>query len=315
MVRLNLILSVFAQAGRAWVKDPRPGPQDLQAACGALSAAVLSPSYPSERSPETIAKIINAIAKLYKQSARRLARFIAGGDDPRILEFWELQTRVVRCTWEGPHVASDNPDVPDGWLDLPLDADKWKEQQRRCDACYRRTIAPEAVEWEDRLLQRHDLPADIGRAVQALRAAGRAVTYVALSEETRRPLRELRRVIARAKMEKPRKGRKNFERYLIFPFVLASSLSSSAHALHTGKNGQGDVGFLPCPTRRVRGRSRREVDSSIPKGRKRSSERKVSSDRITASSKKSNGAVTAPSRGTPQVSTDGGLVESAGAMP
>lgn len=224
MIRLRLVLRVFARAGKA--RDGRPTTGDLLKR-SSLSSRVLSTTY--QPGAEALARLTSAAAELLGLDEQRLQLWLGGSQDRDLERLLELEARKMRCSGPGPHAPSAAGHLPDGWYDPKVDGDRIILRLRRCKACERAEATPEARMWERQIGEAVSadpppaLPAALRRAITRVLASGRALTYKAVADEAKRPLPEVRRAWLKAGLpEKPREGRKNFARYAELIFLVWS---------------------------------------------------------------------------------------------
>lgn len=167
-----------------------------------VSTDVLSRSYQSKISEETMLLIAKGAARvLAYDEAQFVAWFVCGEDEPALEAFFDRLLTLKECT------------ACHGWF-LP-------EQivACRCRPCLR----PDSTEWEKRIdssITLSSAPPNLRRAWYKLRAAGVALTYEKLADEVKMPKPQLRRVWVRSGLEeKPRKGRTRPTRYAEWVFV------------------------------------------------------------------------------------------------
>lgn len=230
--RLALLLSIFASAGRC--RDGRPSFAQLRAATG-CSTATLSPNYECERSAETIEKIGRTAARFLRVDPEKLLRWLAGREEPVLQAHLELEARKVRCTGKlkgrlqahTPSAAGLEP----GWYDLLVDEkENYKPSQRRCTACWLRMNERVGDAWAAQILSAPKVPYQIRHAVKKILPTGRTLTYELLAEHSQMDLEELRRLLALHEVEKPRKGRKNLDKWLAIVLTLSGVSASPASA-------------------------------------------------------------------------------------
>lgn len=234
--RLLLLLGIFATAGRTG--DGRPTSEQLQTLT--QLGGTLRPSYRSERSPETIERIGEAAAQLLVsaqvltgEQAARLTAWLLGAEDDELDRRLDLESRIVKCTGTGGVPCADSSvfGLRPGWFDPSEDGDRWVPALRMCTRHNRASQSPEAAAWEEQVardLPRAPLPPEgrdkIVGAFTRLRAAYQSIKYRPWALAAGVEERELRRILHRAGLpEKPRAGKKHFNKFVGWPALAFSS--------------------------------------------------------------------------------------------
>lgn len=225
VVRYTLLVETFAASGRC--QDGRMGIGEWAKATG-VSRPFLSPVYQAQRSPELFRHVIEFAAKARSVEPDRLWLWLFGAPDPALESHLNQEIRKLRCTGDGPHLESTVLAEP-GWFDQEADVDLIIPALRKCKMCARRRHRDDSPDWEEKILNSNAIPTKIRHAIACIRAAGKAVTYKAIEQEARLPYPEVRKMFARAGLEKPREGRFRPARYKSFlPIaVLLRTLSGS----------------------------------------------------------------------------------------
>lgn len=243
--RQLIVLGLMSAAGRA--QDGRPTTEQLSSATG-IAKSTLSPNYRSDRSPETIGRIGAAAAQLLADAglltsdeAERLTPWLLGHrPDTELEEVLKREASAVRCTWEADSTlrssgvvcpASIVPGVRPGWFVPDCDGDRYEHRLRMCRAHVRAKQSPTTAHWEEDLAKR--LPAaplpperrgPIVQAFDRLRRNFEAVKYSRWAEGAGLEEKELRSELHRAGLpEKPRAGKKHFNRFVVWPALAFSS--------------------------------------------------------------------------------------------
>lgn len=228
-----------------------------------------------DRVADAVAQLLVGSDLLTGEQAARLAPWLQGEEHPDLQQRLDLESQVVKCTGEGdiPCAESRVMGVRARFFHPEKDAvahgGAWEPRLRMCLRHVRAKQTPAAAAWEEQFAR--DLPRaplvpvieahlreqspeepapklaaearkrrdKIVEAFDRARAAFQSVKYRPWAEDAGFEEKEMRRLLSRAGLpEKPRAGKKHFNRYVIAPILayLLSGIQAEAAVAETPRS-------------------------------------------------------------------------------